>query len=93
MSGTQIHELIAGIAGPFAPTERTALLERMGDALVHRGPDDSGTFVGEGIGLVSRRLSLSTFVTSASSLTDPFARRGATNASSLRSISVKPSRP
>jgi asparagine synthase (glutamine-hydrolysing) len=49
---------IAGIAGPFAPTERTALLERMGAALVHRGPDDSGTFVDDGIGLVSRRLSI-----------------------------------
>jgi asparagine synthase (glutamine-hydrolysing) len=49
---------IGGIAGPLAAGERTRLLELIGDALVHRGPDDSGTFVDDTIGLVSRRLSI-----------------------------------
>jgi len=36
------------------------VLNRMGAALVHRGPDDSGAFhdVGAGIGLAFRRLSI-----------------------------------
>ena len=40
----------------------------------------------------SRRLSLSTLVSRASSFTDPLARRGATKSSSFRSMSVKPRR-
>ncbi|HEX6615464.1 MAG TPA: asparagine synthase (glutamine-hydrolyzing), partial [Gemmatimonadales bacterium] len=44
---------IAG-AGPIAEPE----LLRMCDAIRHRGPDDWGTLVGEGIGLGMRRLSI-----------------------------------
>ncbi|GIW78388.1 MAG: asparagine synthetase B [Gemmatales bacterium] len=35
-----------------------AVLERMADALFHRGPDDEGYFYQPGIGLASRRLSI-----------------------------------
>jgi asparagine synthase (glutamine-hydrolysing) len=35
-----------------------ALLQAMGDALGHRGPDDAGQHVGPGIGLASRRLAI-----------------------------------
>lgn len=35
-----------------------AMLQRMADALAHRGPDDDGFFVGPGVGLANRRLSI-----------------------------------
>jgi asparagine synthase (glutamine-hydrolysing) len=51
---------INGIA--LSPQSRSrvdaALLERMRDVLVHRGPDDSGLFVKDGVGLGHRRLSI-----------------------------------
>lgn len=34
------------------------LLKKMGDAIIHRGPDDSGVWVDDNIGLVHRRLSI-----------------------------------
>jgi asparagine synthase (glutamine-hydrolysing) len=50
---------MCGIAGLFdasrAPANRT-LLQRMGDAIVHRGPDQAGDFSEPGVGLVARRL-------------------------------------
>ena len=47
---------IAGFAGHFDED----LLSRMNAAMVHRGPDDSGTFfdVASGVGLAHRRLSI-----------------------------------
>src|SRR5438309_999834 len=48
-------------ASPFLPsTEWPAMLRRMGAAIVHRGPDDSGVWldVDTGIGLSHRRLSV-----------------------------------
>src|SRR5687767_6992487 len=52
---------MCGIAGilerggaPVAPV----LLQRMGDALAHRGPDDAGVYVAGPLGLVHRRLSI-----------------------------------
>lgn len=55
---------MCGIAG-FWPRKRLAkpsaeILRHMGDALAHRGPDDSGVFFDDssGIGLVHRRLSI-----------------------------------
>jgi asparagine synthase (glutamine-hydrolysing) len=33
-------------------------LQRMTDSIVHRGPDDEGFFVADGIGLGMRRLSI-----------------------------------
>jgi len=35
-----------------------ALLSRMGDMLYHRGPDDSGSFIEDGIAIGMRRLSI-----------------------------------
>src|SRR5690242_11312615 len=53
---------MCGIAGLVDPTLRAAdirrVLPRMTDALVHRGPDDEGLFVGDAIGLGMRRLSI-----------------------------------
>jgi asparagine synthase (glutamine-hydrolysing) len=50
---------MCGIAGLFdasrTPPDR-ALLQRMGDAIVHRGPDQAGDFSQPGVGLVARRL-------------------------------------
>src|SRR6185437_13581541 len=53
---------MCGIAGLFysdagKPVD-AALLGRMNDLMRYRGPDDSGTFVGQGIGLAQRRLSI-----------------------------------
>lgn len=47
---------IAGFLGTFSP----ALLPRMGDAIAHRGPDDSGLFFDPdaGIGFAHRRLAI-----------------------------------
>ncbi|MAE64675.1 MAG: asparagine synthase (glutamine-hydrolyzing) [Phycisphaeraceae bacterium] len=55
---------MCGIAGIFAsrvdPDEHELVLDRMGDAMRHRGPDARGTFVDRDLraGLVSRRLSI-----------------------------------
>ena len=38
--------------------ERRALLERMCRRIVHRGPDEQGTFFGERVALGMRRLSI-----------------------------------
>src|SRR5215203_4853414 len=54
---------MCGIAG-FVDTTRSgsfdpvATLERMNDAIVHRGPDDDGTFFDGGVALGMRRLSI-----------------------------------
>ncbi len=50
---------IAGIATSDArqrPDE--AAVRAMGEALAHRGPDDAGLHIGDGIGLASRRLAI-----------------------------------
>jgi asparagine synthase (glutamine-hydrolysing) len=53
---------MCGIAGLFyrdgAKPVDTALLGRMNDVMHHRGPDDAGLFVGPGVGLAHRRLSI-----------------------------------
>ncbi len=48
---------IAGIVGPGAEHQGAALT-RMLDALVHRGPDESGTWFGPGAALGTRRLAI-----------------------------------
>jgi asparagine synthase (glutamine-hydrolysing) len=50
---------VCGIAGIWERTGRPverAVLERMGETLVHRGPDGSGIHLDGGLGLVNRRL-------------------------------------
>ena len=53
---------MCGLAGMLDLKERRqpdqAMLQRMADALFHRGPDDDGFFVAPGVGLASRRLSI-----------------------------------
>ncbi len=53
---------MCGIAGYYGlrlgAEERPALLRRMCDTLVHRGPDDDGYFVDDCVGLGMRRLSI-----------------------------------
>jgi asparagine synthase (glutamine-hydrolysing) len=44
--------------GPGGPPITEAAVVRMRDAMVHRGPDDEGVFVGPGVGLAHRRLSI-----------------------------------
>lgn len=50
---------IAGLVNPsLTVAEIRPLLQRMTDRIVHRGPDDEGFFVAEGVGLGMRRLSI-----------------------------------
>lgn len=49
---------MCGIVGLVAPSVNHADLERANHLLSHRGPDDSGIFIGDGIGLATRRLSI-----------------------------------
>ena len=53
---------MCGLAGKLAPSPQTPidrhLLSAMADAVAHRGPDADGYYVGDGIGLAHRRLSI-----------------------------------
>ena len=53
---------MCGIAGIYRAAAESAvdasLVEAMGNALAHRGPDDSGLFLDAGVGLAHRRLSI-----------------------------------
>ncbi len=49
---------IAGVLRRDGCPADSALLQRMSDVLVHRGPDDQGLYTSGGIGLVHRRLSI-----------------------------------
>lgn len=53
---------MCGITGLYHPDRNVEILETlvraMRDSLTHRGPDDAGLFVGPGIGLGHRRLSI-----------------------------------
>ena len=56
---------MCGLTGFFRPndsvppsSDEQRALERMNDAIAHRGPDEDGTWVGPGIGLAARRLSI-----------------------------------
>src|SRR2546430_9854145 len=50
---------IAGIIDPaMASAEIRRTLQRMADAIWHRGPDEDGYFVRDGVGLAIRRLSI-----------------------------------
>ncbi len=49
---------MCGIAGLLAPVISRELLARAGEDLIHRGPDDGGLYLGDGVGLAARRLSI-----------------------------------
>ncbi len=49
---------MCGIVGYLTPEVERARLEAANGLLRHRGPDDAGYFVGEGVGLAARRLSI-----------------------------------
>ncbi len=46
------------VAAPFGVESSAALVRRMCDVIRHRGPDDEGTWVDEGVALGMRRLSI-----------------------------------
>lgn len=48
---------MCGIAG-FAGSLNPSLLDRMARRLAHRGPDDEGVYLDDGVGLASRRLAI-----------------------------------
>ena len=49
---------IAGIAYANSRPVNRADLQKMNDAIIHRGPDDDGFYVGGNVGLAMRRLSI-----------------------------------
>ncbi len=49
---------MCGIVGIVAPDFSRAELERANDLLTHRGPDEVGMIVGDGVGIAARRLSI-----------------------------------
>jgi asparagine synthase (glutamine-hydrolysing) len=49
---------MCGILGLLSPNPSAAELARMNDLLGHRGPDDGHVYVGDGVGLAARRLSI-----------------------------------
>jgi asparagine synthase (glutamine-hydrolysing) len=49
---------MCGIVGIVAPNFSRAELERANDLLTHRGPDEAGIFVRDGVGIAARRLSI-----------------------------------
>jgi asparagine synthase (glutamine-hydrolysing) len=49
---------MCGILGLIAPNLQSFNLQSLADLLTHRGPDDSGLYLGDGVGLAARRLSI-----------------------------------
>jgi asparagine synthase (glutamine-hydrolysing) len=49
---------VVQVGGPPRPVVDPIVLDRMTDMMTHRGPDDRGTYIAEGIGLGVRRLSI-----------------------------------
>lgn len=57
--------------GPGATGITEAAVTRMRDAMVHRGPDDEGLFLADGVGLGHRRLSIIDVAGSRQPMSDP----------------------
>ncbi|WP_420631713.1 asparagine synthase (glutamine-hydrolyzing) [Candidatus Leptofilum sp.] len=49
---------MCGITGILSPKINRERLEKANDLQFHRGPDDTGIFLGDGVGLAARRLSI-----------------------------------
>lgn len=54
---------IVGVVGNFSAEQGAALIASMNKTIVHRGPDDQGSWAGEGIAFGMRRLSIIDLVT------------------------------
>ena len=59
-NGESQRRAMCGIAGFVSPrvTDGARVLQRMNEAMAHRGPDDAGTYLHETVGLGMRRLSI-----------------------------------
>ena len=51
---------VVQLGGEARPVLEPGVLDRMTDAMAHRGPSDRGTYVADGVALGARRLTLST---------------------------------
>lgn len=49
---------IVGVAGNFSREQCVEILQKMNNAIVHRGPDDDGIWAADGFGFAMRRLSI-----------------------------------
>ena len=49
---------IAGIITSLDKKPKASLIKQMTDKIIHRGPDEAGIYIDEGIGLGHRRLSI-----------------------------------
>jgi asparagine synthase (glutamine-hydrolysing) len=49
---------VVQVGGPPRPVLAPGAIDRMTDAMVHRGPNDRGTYVSDGVALGARRLSI-----------------------------------
>jgi asparagine synthase (glutamine-hydrolysing) len=49
---------IVGVAGALSREEASAVVRRMNDAIIHRGPDEDGAWAEDGFGFAMRRLSI-----------------------------------
>src|SRR5438093_11475839 len=58
MLGIPAFVKVATAHAPFAPEPSRELIHRMCDVIRHRGPDDEGVWVDEGVALGMRRLSI-----------------------------------
>lgn len=67
---------IVGIAGDYSRDECLAILGRMNDSIVHRGPDDDGVWAEDGFGFGMRRLSIIDLAGGKQPIWDAAAERG-----------------
>ena len=49
---------ISGVLGIISRDKANSIIEAMNTSMAHRGPDDSGSYIGEGVALGQRRLSI-----------------------------------
>jgi len=49
---------VVQVGGPSRPVVAPGVIDRMTDAMAHRGPNDRGTYVADGVALGARRLSI-----------------------------------
>lgn len=67
---------IVGVVGEYSREECTAIVRRMNDSIVHRGPDDDGVWAEDGFGFGMRRLSIIDLAGGKQPIWDEAAQRG-----------------